>query len=199
MQVEEEEGGEKERPPRSVMMAAPISSRSTHGWLPIPPPAATSGQWKDLFVFVSLTKKKKKNPICIDIYQYFQQSAEGCDCGISHFRRCHSSGAGPRPSVRPGRGERMRRRRMGAGGCGPACAEVLTVATKSPRATPTKPWLLLFTTGKDHNKPCYILLSDGEREQTRKGQSSFLSFFFSSLGCHFQWLISKEPEAASNI
>lgn len=123
-------------------------------------------------------KKKKKTPICIDIYQYFQQSAEGCDCGISHFRRCHSSGAGPRPSVRPGRGERMRRRRMGAGGCGPACAEVLTVATKSPRATPTKPWLLLFTTGKDHNKPCYILLSDGEREQTRKGQSSFLSFFF---------------------
>lgn len=79
MQVEEEEGGEKERPPRSVMMAAPISSRSTHGWLPIPPPAATSGQWKDLFVFVSLTKKKKKKPqyvlTFINIFNRVQKDA----------------------------------------------------------------------------------------------------------------------------
>lgn len=39
-----EEGGEAGQLAPTIMMAAHTCSRSTHGWLPSPPPAATLGE-----------------------------------------------------------------------------------------------------------------------------------------------------------
>lgn len=76
------------------------------------------------------------------------QSAEGCNRSLRDLRRCSGSRAGPWPHVCAGRGEGMRRGGVGARGRRPAGTEVSAVASESPGATPSKPWLLLLTPGR---------------------------------------------------
>lgn len=148
----EEEGGVSQLA-QTTMMAAHTCSRSTHGWLPRLPPAAILSECADLscsfqtleiiFLYCFICKG---NPHWSTIF-FTPQSAEGCNSSLSDLRCCLGTGAGPWPPVCAGRGEGMWWGRVGAGGRRHASSEVSAMASESPGAAPSEPWLLLLTTG----------------------------------------------------